>query len=996
MTSLENHIPPSPGVFRRCKSIAALSLCTLVLPAFAQLFTPGITESFGSGPTYTPTHFVDFAAGSESNSGTSSASPWKFAPGMPGSSRTPSAGHVIALKRGSVWRLTSTWSINASGTSSNPIVFTAYGNATDPLPKVTVLEDIKGTSGTWTAAGTGYPNVYYRTITGTVERVYLNGVGQGESVATAPATENWVGQSYKVTCLALPVPNPNNRVVGAKYDTGIVKAWKQATVSGQVRLYLHSPGGSPHTLANTTVEALKTGISYAVQCLNRSHVYLDRINFNGGTVAIVDLRCGAGATFATNVRVTNCDVRCGQAKGINAWSLSEEDTVAPIDPRGFTSGVIKWNRVDSGDGPGTRATDNNDDFGRDLPSYSYPNESVGGNDGISLWNGVQNWTIAQNDVSNFWHSNINISRTNPPQNPVIVVTSGNLVEHNSSHSENINYSHGLSIGCDEVEAVAYRTNNNVGRYNHVYNTWSGGSLKGRNVKFYGNLVVGVYGSPKEPIDHIAWQGAGYMVLGFDNPGGFVIEGGVNAYNTYVNIAGAAINFSDFNGKPPQGYLIANNIMAYCGHRHNPANIVLRDSDDNASNVDVDNNLLFSPNTSAVYHLKVTSNQTMTVAQMESAQPSWDGNIQADPQFISYTGINATGNYQLKTTSPAWGTAKDITNVLPESAGWTDIGCWQEAGATTFANVQTLSTGTFNGINGWKGMKITVGANDIVATDVGRWVLAGNTQTHAVGILNAAGTVIGSASVNANDPFAVGRIKYADLPAPITLLKNTIYYVMSQETLGGDLWYGSTTTLVPTGAATINNAAKYDGVFTNDNATPNTCSVPVSFKYYQPANFITGQTLSTGSFNGITGWKGMKITIGSTPMIVTHLGRWVLGVHSGSKPANTQPHVVRVFSASGANLGQVSVTTAGAPQNQMKYVELSAPVVLAANTVYYVMSQEALGGDYWWGSATSLSHTPAATVDGAVKWDTVANPTFTIVIDSATPNSCNVPVGFKYY
>lgn len=218
-------------------------------------FTPGITET--QGPTYTPTHYVDFVGGNDNNNGTSDSSPWQHAPGMPGGtgSHTPVAGNVIALKRGSVWRKTGTWNIGQSGSSGNPIIYTAYG--TGALPKYTVVELY---SSGWTVHS---GNVWKRTTGGSVQRVYVNeeGMGEADSVAT-------VGQASIV--------NGNN--------TGIIKYWKHE--SGI--LYLYSPAGNPGTVS--VVEGLQGGIPHAISLINRSHVYLDRLAAYGGNDISVRLR----------------------------------------------------------------------------------------------------------------------------------------------------------------------------------------------------------------------------------------------------------------------------------------------------------------------------------------------------------------------------------------------------------------------------------------------------------------------------------------------------------------------------------------------------------------------------------------------------------------------------------------------------------------------------------------------------------------------------------
>ncbi len=94
----------------------------------------------------------------------------------------------------------------------------------------------------------------------------------------------------------------------------------------------------------------------------------------------------------------------------------------------------------------------------------------------------------------------------------------------------------------------------------------------------------------------------------------------------------------------------------------------------------------------------------------------------------------------------------------------------------------------NDFTGWLGMKIAVGSSSFTVGQLGRWVAPGNTGTHTVKLVNAnTGALLGSVSV-ATLGAVPGSFKYAALPSAVTLEANTNYYVLSQETSGGDLWY----------------------------------------------------------------------------------------------------------------------------------------------------------------------------------------------------------------
>jgi hypothetical protein len=111
----------------------------------------------------------------------------------------------------------------------------------------------------------------------------------------------------------------------------------------------------------------------------------------------------------------------------------------------------------------------------------------------------------------------------------------------------------------------------------------------------------------------------------------------------------------------------------------------------------------------------------------------------------------------------------------------------------------------------------------------------------------------------------------------------------------------------------------------------------------------------GSFGSIrnefTGSVGFEFVVGSSPLSVKELGRWVV-------PGNSGSHLVSLLNADGSAVpnGSVTVYTAGRPPG-FAYSALPTPVTLAAGATYVLMSQEAGGGDQWYdnvGTAVSLN------------------------------------------
>jgi RHS repeat-associated protein len=111
----------------------------------------------------------------------------------------------------------------------------------------------------------------------------------------------------------------------------------------------------------------------------------------------------------------------------------------------------------------------------------------------------------------------------------------------------------------------------------------------------------------------------------------------------------------------------------------------------------------------------------------------------------------------------------------------------------------------------------------------------------------------------------------------------------------------------------------------------------------------------------SGWVGMRILTGDSPVWVTRLGRWVLSGNGGS-------HTVKLVTAStGVDVsgGSVSVNTSGASTNRFLYADLASPIQLAANSAYYLVSLETNGGDKWYQNDTVVSPGPGLTVTHAV-------------------------------
>ncbi|MBV8729266.1 MAG: hypothetical protein JO336_05605, partial [Acidobacteriia bacterium] len=183
--------------------------------------------------------------------------------------------------------------------------------------------------------------------------------------------------------------------------------------------------------------------------------------------------------------------------------------------------------------------------------------------------------------------------------------------------------------------------------------------------------------------------------------------------------------------------------------------------------------------------------------------------------------------------------------------------------STFITSKALGTPR-NNYTGWQGMSITVGAKPLVVTGLGRLAAPGNSASHTLKLVDAvAGVDIqgGSTSVNMSGASS-GSFVYGALPSPITLNANATYYLVSQETQGGDQWYDVDTVAGTTSDATLAAAVRGGPPYAPVSNTAGHPYGPVDFEYValtvSPATvtLFGGQTQqfsasAVGIANGVT-------------------------------------------------------------------------------------------------------------------------------------------------
>ncbi len=156
-----------------------------------------------------------------------------------------------------------------------------------------------------------------------------------------------------------------------------------------------------------------------------------------------------------------------------------------------------------------------------------------------------------------------------------------------------------------------------------------------------------------------------------------------------------------------------------------------------------------------------------------------------------------------------------------------------SGAGSTALASSVSLGSLrNNFSGWVGFRFAVGGAPITVTQLGRWVVSGNSGSHTVKLVDSGGNDVPSGSVTVNTSGAPsGQFAYATLANAVTLSPGATYVVMSQETNGGDQWYDYNCGVTLTSVATPNQAAwaNNGGIYVTTGATTNSYG-PVNLKY----------------------------------------------------------------------------------------------------------------------------------------------------------------------
>lgn len=134
---------------------------------------------------------------------------------------------------------------------------------------------------------------------------------------------------------------------------------------------------------------------------------------------------------------------------------------------------------------------------------------------------------------------------------------------------------------------------------------------------------------------------------------------------------------------------------------------------------------------------------------------------------------------------------------------------------------------------WLGMAVQVGPSPLTIVTLGRAFAPGNSQIHVVKIVEAATDADlpgGSVMVNMAGGTVAGDFVYARLASPVTLNPNASYFVVGQETMGGDQYYDNDTMILTTSAAVATSSIYGDGTSYLADGPAGQTYGPVDFQY----------------------------------------------------------------------------------------------------------------------------------------------------------------------
>lgn len=434
-------------------------------------------------------YYVDSVSGNDSNSGTSSTSPWRTIAKV--NSHNFVAGDHILFKRGDTWR--ELLSFPSSGEAANPIVIDAYGSGKAPTINGADLVP----QAAWTLCSSCESNVWRATVPAQPNIVAFNGVLGRErtSISGLAAAGDWYWASgvLYVWCSM----NPGSYYSGPGVEAGsrilvadlsgrayvTLQSLELTNANGKPRnaiVYAHTQNGVPprNLVLSNLIVSNGAGDGIRLEDCNNCVV-------EGSTVSAIVSDGICLVSFDTAYRITSMSVLG------NSVSTSHHDGIATYGcaiggncqgvtfPSGiFLSGVaISGNTVhDNGEGIYLEWTNHSTVTSNNVHNNTDTTNSAAEGGGIELEASSSN-IIEKNLVYANRGNGIELSNDSGA-GTTLTGASDNVVEYNAFHD---NGGHGLFTN-------AAPTQSNQFLYNLVWNHVNGECMiaNGLGHTFYGN------------------------------------------------------------------------------------------------------------------------------------------------------------------------------------------------------------------------------------------------------------------------------------------------------------------------------------------------------------------------------------------------------------------------------------------------------------------------------------------------------------------------------
>jgi hypothetical protein len=311
-------------------------------------------------------YYVDSTSGSDSNSGTSSAAPWKSLGKV--NSTAFQAGDTINFKRGSIWTGT-TLLIDSSGVAGNPITYQAYGTGNRP--------EIVAPSGNWQTSinVTGDWNVVKDFLLrdghqagiqlspggdhNTVQDIEVTNAGFGVFIQGQYnlITRNYVhdtkiivsdatpSNDYGATCYWIEAPNNEvsyNRGINCRapsidfgYDGGFVEVWRQGDNSYIHHNYAENTNGFFELGASGSGSAQNVRVAYNIIYNTTKYGSGTNICFNTGSYNITT----TGFKFENNTWVSTAAEAGGSYGAYRVFGCRSDLTTLTVRNNIFYSDI---------------------------------------------------------------------------------------------------------------------------------------------------------------------------------------------------------------------------------------------------------------------------------------------------------------------------------------------------------------------------------------------------------------------------------------------------------------------------------------------------------------------------------------------------------------------------------------------------------------------------------------------------------------------------------